>query len=535
MVSRQHSVTSAPTTRSRDGRCRKTSASVLVIAVVGLSTAMLVDSSSASATSFTSFASARFLSGSIAGTSLDTIAGIQGESAVDSSGVTVTNANSLDAELLDDAIKIPLANGLQLPGLDILKLGAASQYASARADGSAVATSGAVLSNGGIALGGTAGVPANATLDLSGLGGAALSGTLGNLKLTVGALSAQAQQESGMHGAQAGAYQIANLDLSLTSPLLSGILDPVVTAVGATLSGLAAALDNLKLGVVQVVGVPDLAKIASSFQTLSLAGGAIVISLASGGINVDLGKLLASLNLNLDEMPVGTSLLPYLLTALQGLPQAVADLVNNLQATLAADIGGIGLAIGACATPPVATSNCVIVDGSAFTKAEQAVVAPILTALASGVAGIGATLTSLGQPLLDALGSLAEICVNQEGGAAAPAPHDAGCAVAGGAVPAGEFVQRAVQIDLVAGAGDPLVELNLAQAAVGPSSAIVPTPTSPTSPTSPAGPAASPALAFTGTDLQGLWLSGTALLCLGLALLGATIGVPASAARPKRR
>src|SRR4051812_40228302 len=209
---------------------RKQAASAIaggMVAVLGVAAiASSGGGAAGAATTYTTHASGRFLSGTIAGNNLDVLAGIEGESATNPhGGPRVVNKNSLKAELLDKAIEIPLQDGLQLPGLNVLHLGAVAQYAEANPTGKAIGAAGAVADNGGIGVGGTNGVPADATLALSGLGGKDLAALL-NVKAIVGAISAHAQQAPGAHGAQRGTYEIAGLRLEIDLPFLADLLGP---------------------------------------------------------------------------------------------------------------------------------------------------------------------------------------------------------------------------------------------------------------------------------------------------------------------
>jgi hypothetical protein len=354
----------------------------------------------AATTTYSTTASGRFLSGTIADKSLDSVAGLTGESAANKFGPTVTKKNDLNLELLNNALTIPVQGGIQLPGFNLLKLGALSQYASASPTGAALGASGAVDSNGAIGAGGTSGAPTGtASLDLSGLGGAALASLL-NVKATVGAISARAKQAAGADGKQTGTYDIASLDLELDVPVLANVLPQLLTPV----SGLLTTVDNTLTTVAQALNLgdvvlPSLTTALDSLDKISLpktgaGAGAISIDLSTGTIKVSVEKLLAGLGLDLNNLPPNTSLVPYIIKALAGLPAALGDLAGDLVDTVNQVFSGI-------------TIGGIKIDTS------------VLTSLTGGLTGILSTLTdTLGKvvdtltPITDLLSSLLDIVVN---------------------------------------------------------------------------------------------------------------------------
>ncbi len=433
--------------------------------LTGLATASVVLALPAAAQSPVSQSRGRFLTGQIGGTSLDTIAAIQGEQAANYGGADVLHYNSLDASALDGAIKLPLTGALQLPGGNVLHLGAVNQIARASGDGSALGASGAVNNSGGVAVGGSNTVPpADASLDLSGLGGSSVASTLGNLKLTIGALSAIADQAGGTNGAQTGKYNIAGLSLDLTSPALANVTGPLVSTLTTTAQSLASQLNSSPLGaVVTVTGANNFPDAATTLTTLDLANGAITASLTTGAIHIDVAALLKSLGLDLNNLPPNTHLLPYLTQALStALPAGVASLLSGLQTKYLAAFSGLGFTIA----------------GVPVNSSQLAVLTPILNTLSGQLTS---ALTSAGSqfssaafgPLASAFGSNLDLIVN------------------GQATNGGTFTEQALQLNL--GSGTAGAQIALATASVGPGtpattpSSIDNPPAPTTNPTTPAG------------------------------------------------
>jgi LPXTG-motif cell wall-anchored protein len=169
-------------------------------------------------------AGARFLDGTVLGTDLDEIAELAGVE-VENLGEAdpVTEANPLDVTLLD-TINIDIEGGIQLPLEDIIKIGAANQWATAEDGAVSHAATGAVADNGAIGTGVDAGFPANATFDLTDLLGEGITDTIADVELELGAVSSEAHLEpSGDDFEVSRDYEIAGGELRVTVPLLSGL------------------------------------------------------------------------------------------------------------------------------------------------------------------------------------------------------------------------------------------------------------------------------------------------------------------------
>jgi hypothetical protein len=422
---------------------RTTTRGLGVALTAGILTSSLIAAApSGASTTPISQARGKFLSGVIGGQSLNAVAALDGVTVENYGGPTVTKANTLDASAMDDAVQAPLTGVLQLPGGNVMSLGAVNQFAQAVADGSAGAASGAVTNSGGISAGGqNSSFPADATLDLSGAGGSSIANTLGNLRLTTGALAATARQDPGVAGAQRGAYQIAGMTVDLSSPALASVTGGLITNLTTTLAQLAAQLNTALPGVVAVTGSAAFPDAAAALTSLNLAGGSITADLATGSLHIDVAALLASLGLDLNNLPPNTHLMPYLANALStSLPAAVNNQLSALQTRYTAAFNGLGFSVA----------------GVPVNAGRLALLAPVLNslqtnisdALASGSASLANTVF---QPLTQALASMVDLIVN------------------GQSVNGGTFTEQALQVDL--GSGTSSAQLVLASASVGPSSA----------------------------------------------------------------
>ncbi|MDQ1718542.1 MAG: large repetitive protein [Pseudonocardiales bacterium] len=406
---------------------------------VGVAASIMMLAPNASATAPVSQSRGKFLSGQIGGTSLDNIASIAGEIAQNYGDSPVIKANSLDVSALNNAVNLPLTGVLQLPGGNVMSLGAVRQYARALADGSARGASGAIDNSGGIAAGGQNGsAPSNATADLSGAGGPTAAQTLGNLKLSLGALSAVADQEKGVNGAQTGQYRIEDMRLDLTAPGLANLVNPLLTDLTTQLAGLGTQLNGSLGGVVTITGLDTLSNAVDGLTSVELANGAITAGLKTGSIHIDVAKLLQSLGLDLNNLPANTHLLPYLSQALAtSLPTATSTLLSSLQTKLTNGTGQLGLkTLGADLNASQLGLASGVLD-TLNTNLTQAI-----TAAAGQLAG------QVFLPLANQFSSMLDIIVN------------------GQSTNGGTFTEQAVQLNLGSGAAG--AQIVLASASVGP-------------------------------------------------------------------
>ncbi|MFB8229618.1 choice-of-anchor G family protein [Cellulosimicrobium sp. NPDC055967] len=228
-------------------------------------------------------ASGQFLSGSVAGFDLATIAALDGAVAENPSGAHPVVTNPLAASVFQ-SLGIDLTGTLQLLGPNgILQLGAVNQYGEANDDGSARAASGAVSDQGAISVGGSEEFPSDAQLNLTQLLGPGFESVVADLDLSLGALSATAEATGGT--APTGDYQIAGATLTLDSPAVSGIATTVDDEVVPLVDG----------AVGQLVGTDGLLAqalngIGALAQVLTVLGGDLEPTVA---IDVDLDGALA--------------------------------------------------------------------------------------------------------------------------------------------------------------------------------------------------------------------------------------------------
>lgn len=289
---------------------------------------------------FESTAAGRFLSGSLLGLDLDTVAAVEGMRLdLDSSGLDIDPATALDlgapppahayanplsVTVLGDAVKVDLT-GLGV-GLPAGSAGALNQYARVSPHGTAAGASGLVSNSGGVLV--TAGTPdselpepARITLDelLPGIADVA------SVDLEVGAVAASsvldgcAELRSDLwgDGTVTGVvrdYGIAGLGLELESTLLSSLVGTVESglisisdAVDALLG--TSGLISQEIGAELQLALPGLAVAALSgsvtISDLDLPGavadllgatptdGVVALDLRAGTVHVDLDALLS--------------------------------------------------------------------------------------------------------------------------------------------------------------------------------------------------------------------------------------------------
>lgn len=436
-----------------------------------------------------------FLRGAVGGTDLATLVSLADAAAVNTGGPAVTVANPLAATVLD-ALTIPVGP-INVPIGDAtgLQLGVLEQYAQASPDGSAVASSGAVANNGAISAGGTTPATAgNLSLDLgklastSGLpaGLTTLLGTVGDLRLSAGALAGRATQApfaaTGAAGAQAGTYQIGSLTLDVAAG--SGF-----TALTTALTGAATGLLTSLTGALPpgLVTFPAPATLLADLTDVHGAG--FSANLVAGTLSLDLVALVeAATGKNINALPPGTELLPLITAALPGIATAIATAVTSAGSTFVASLGALTVA-----GQPLPLGQFLGTFG-ALTAGFPAALSAVTTQFASALGTLGT-----------ALSQLLDLTANVQSTAG------------------GQFTETALQLALLpsgvpGGAATPAaLLLGLGNAAVGPGTPLVATPT-PT-PTAPSPTTSTPMLANTGpTTLRdatiGVWTS-----VAGLALL----------------
>jgi hypothetical protein len=295
-------------------------------------------------------------------------------------------------------------------------------------------------------------------------------------------------------------YQVAGLTINAGSPLLGQLLGTV----GSTLSGI---LSTLTSAITKISGgtVPASCTILNgSLPSLNLDGGAVVLDPNTGGLVIDLGKLLQVLHLDLNALPANTDLIKLLvnfITDPNGLAAGLTGLINGLTQPLEDTFNSCKAALQAIPLlgPILVTLVGTLTSGQ--TTLENTI---------SGIVGklAGAAGANPLAPVADILTKLVDIGVNVQPNGPAGTYTDQLKATPAQDTPvvAGQTVVRAIEVNVLGNA----VNLALANAAAGPSNPTVTPPTS-TPPTS-APPTGVPA----GNGPTG----GTPTLPLVLLLLG---------------
>ena len=252
-----------PSVNHRRRRALAASAVVVVATTIVLSAGV---GSASAASGNTSGASAQYLSGDLFSGSLAPLIDLAPQSvANDGTSPTLTQRDNLDLNALS-ALQVTAPGGIQVP-LSILDAGVLSQYAEANADGTSIAATGLVGSDGTIGVGAVspADVPGALGFDLSdALAAAGLSTTLtdelGDLSLSVDALSSRAVATSPSMVTRD--YQIAGAKLTFTSTSLDQLVSDLTAAIAplqSTVDGLPGSLSlDLAPAASLAVTTPDL-------------------------------------------------------------------------------------------------------------------------------------------------------------------------------------------------------------------------------------------------------------------------------------
>jgi hypothetical protein len=463
----------ARSTRSRPGRLI---AGTLVagLAVTGLALTG-GESASASPTAPNAQSVGRLVDGTVGNKALESLVDVHDARAT--APGTQSVQNPLTVTLLNQ-LTVNLNRVIDLPTSPTIIAGAVNQVAVAHADGHSYGAAGAVSNSGGINLGGSHdSFPALGTLNLgasalpatpalTALPGAGSLPSLGGIHASFGAVSALAQTDVG-GAVKTPSYNIADLNVDITSPALGGVLTTLSRVLKApSLSGLPAGLAG-----------------SCSFHSavlapFSTAGGAVVINPTNGGISISLAKLLKHLRLDINHLPANTDLVAYLLDYLaspSGLAAGVRALVTGLAGPLQARFSG-------CLS---VVHGLPLLDSLLNTLTSQQ------SALVSTVNGIVKPLQSANplKPLATALKGIIDIGVNVESGPGIQAVQSnpdllftsklKATANQATAVVENQTLVRALEINVLAGAGSldvpaagkGVLTVALANAAAGPSAA----------------------------------------------------------------
>ena len=452
-----------------------------------------------------SSASGTFLSGTLLGSLLPAeLARIGTAAAANPGGApTQTERDALDATVLD-ALNIDIGGGLQIP-VNLADVGALSSFARAQDGATSQGASGLVTNDGGVGVGavGAGEVNSPLTLDLSDIIGGTLANELANLNLELGAVSASATSTGG--ATPQGSYEIVGSRLLITSNTLAGVttsvtnlITPLQSAVNGlggatgtistTVGGLTGALGTLSPADVSVVVNGNLQAAVAPLLTGTLgAGTAVSINLATGTIAVDLQQIAGSLNGRPANSPLLT---PAVITAITtGVTNLIASYTTTLQNTITAALNAVTINGNIVIRVPVlgteaarvtiqGTLGQILGGGGTVTIVAAGITLPLsgvlrtlLVPLLNGVVSpttgsLGTLITGIQNqvitpvanvtgPALGLVNSLIGITINNQ----TPTP-----AVAGS-----QFTETALRLSLLPQGPIPqLLELNVAEAAVGP-------------------------------------------------------------------
>jgi len=233
------------------------------------------------------WAQAQFLSGSVAGVDLDTVASVEpAEAWNDGESPTMTDKDPLAVKALD-TVTVGSGDSVQIT-TDGVQAGVLGQYASASADGVSFAAAGAVLDDGGVGAGHDVAMPgADADVDLSGAVGSQFS-TLTDLRLSIEAIGAQARAD----GSNAsGDYRLDGAVLHFTSPSISQLTEKVSAALDSIDGGIAV-LDGQDGALIAEIN-RLLTNIAPSLNVLG-SGGTVSATVDPGDLRSQVEDLLES-------------------------------------------------------------------------------------------------------------------------------------------------------------------------------------------------------------------------------------------------
>jgi hypothetical protein len=444
------------------------------IAVAGLT---LTNSQGASAGTLTdpnSQSAGNFLDATAGGKPIDQLVALAFARAQNPGNVT--DQNPLDVKVLN-TLDLPLTGALQFPQLLGINLGAVNQVANAQSNGRSWGGAGAVANSGGISIGGDNNAfPSDASIDLDPTAltetagakpAAATLPSLGDVKVGVGAVAANAQTPVGKGTAGSTAYEVADLNIQADSPLLGGLL-----------SGLNGPVTTLLTTLGTLFNLPPTCPLSTGkLPSVDIGNGTVILDPSTGGLTISLDNLLKLLGLNINNLPANTDVLKYLLDYLSdpaglatGIASAVKSLFDpNVKNSLAADF----VACAPAAVQP-GVKKLFSLTGTLFDGLSN-----VLGKL-KGTSG-----TSLLDPIATALKGLIDIGMNvQPTGTAGSFTSQLNALPKQGMTPPPvpyAHVVRAIEVDVL---GNTL-DLALANAAAGPSNPATPTSSSPPPSSSP--------------------------------------------------
>jgi len=274
------------------------------IGVFGLAAAIIIAPAAAQAADPGpgTYAEGRFLAGTLAGSDLQGVLALDPATAVnDGSRPVAEERNPFSATALDAVTVDP--GSVEVEGVDGARTGLIGQYAIARDDGTAYASSGLIGANGAIGVSPAAG--AVAVIDLAALLGDSLPAGLTGLRLEAAGIAAEAEAGPGGHR---GDYVLADARLVLDVPALAATRDQAETTatrledsvldLGDGSGPLAGVVDRILASVglsgladVDVSIDADLDGVLAALGDTMLRDDAITVDLAAGTVTVDLAEL----------------------------------------------------------------------------------------------------------------------------------------------------------------------------------------------------------------------------------------------------
>ncbi len=377
-----------------------------------------------------SASSSRFLSGSLllGGVSLDDVAELDGSATSNSGDPTpVTETSSLDLTALN-ALNLGIPGGLSVPLGGFLQLGAVNQYSQSSDAGVSRAATGAVSDTGVIDTTGAGAYPANASLNLQGLLGSAVTSAVADLDISLDAISAEVAIDG--TGAVTRDYNVAGGNLQLTLPAIGGLVNTLtgtggvastVDAAVATLAGpnglLAQALAGLNAALAPILGdsgvdIAITTNVNAALNTVldtPVGDGVITVNLRTGAVEADLDALLSDttghgLNgLAVNEEVLSADVLNNLITRVGNVLETVPALVQTtLTNTLNAATLNIDVAVCLVGTGPTCTTTIVDIG----TGLQVSVPNQTLGSVVSGTATATISLKVAGLPITIPVGTL---------------------------------------------------------------------------------------------------------------------------------
>ncbi len=434
----------------------------------------------------TSHADTVFLDGSLLGLDATLVASIGVEEADSDGTASETNSGNLDLGVLGLRV-LDIGGGVQVP-LALTDAGVVGQYASALSDGSSVAASGLVASDGAIGTGitpapGVAPGPLRLSLGdlVADLGlSPALLAEIAELDLTVDGVAARASQAA--PGTATGDYAIADVGLEITSPTVAAVGSTVTTTVATAETGIAG-LDGVLettlggllggLGLIDVdvtVGASGLTAAVAPFLAAPVSDPTypgVTVDLNSGLITVDLDEIIALEGQPADTDVLTSAQIATIVANITGLTSSVlADLDTAIEGALDAITVTGGVQLLGLDIVTIDTTLGDLADGTTTGISVVGAALPfelaILSGLLADVTGVVGALSGLG-------GGLATTIASDLGPALDPVLSAAlALTVNSQSTTAGAFTETALRVTLLPGTG--ALTLDIGNATVGPNS-----------------------------------------------------------------